>query len=224
MNQILKPAIPIMFSYLIIGIVCGMVSYEVGFSVAQIGLMSTFIYSGAGQFMIASMYGNGANVFAIIITILFLNLRFMLMSLSSSKYVMNKSGLFLFLFGMTITDESFGVNVTLFEQEDWSPEDALTLNISNYIVWFLGTVLGGLLVSVLTFDTTIISYGLTAMFICMMVTQFVSKAYVYAGVLSLVLTSLFMVILQNNIAIVLGAVVASYIGLRLKWKMGSESA
>lgn len=212
-----------MASYILIGIVCGMVSYEVGFSVLQIALMSIFVYSGAGQFMIAGMYGSGASTFAIIITLWFLNIRFILLSLSSSKYVLNKSGLFLFLFGTTLTDESFGVNYTLFEQGDWQPNDALALNLINYVAWIIGTILGALLVSVLVLDTTLVSYALTALFIYMMASQFVSRIYILAGGLSVVFTVILMALLQNNIAIVLGAVVASYLSLRLKWRFGGGS-
>lgn len=221
-GHVLKNASPIMISYLMIGTVCGMVLYEVGFSVLQIGLMSVFIYSGAGQFMLAGMYGSGASTLAIVITLLFLNIRFILLSLSSSKYVLNKSGLFLFLFGTTLTDETFGINYMLFDKGNWTPEDALNLNLINYASWITGTVAGGLLVSVLSIDTTLISYGLTALFIFMMASQFVSKVYIIAGLLSLILTVILMVILQNNIAIVIGALLASYIGLKLKWRFGRE--
>lgn len=40
-----------------------MVLYEVGYSVVQILLTSLFIYSGAGQFLIANMTSVGAGVF-----------------------------------------------------------------------------------------------------------------------------------------------------------------
>lgn len=219
-----KHSLPITISYIVLGTVFGMVAFEAGFSIFQMTLLSLFVYSGAGQFMIAGMYGSGANILAIIITLLFLNIRFILLSLSSSKYVLNESGIFLFLFGTTLTDESFGVNYTLFEKGIWQPNDALALNLVIYIAWALGTILGGTLVSVLTLDTTLISYGLTALFIFMMASQFISKVYMIAGLLSVVFTVIMMVILQNNIAIVIGSMLASYVGLRLKWRYGGGNA
>lgn len=222
-KRVFKQAFPIMASYILIGIVCGMVSYEVGFSVLQIALMSILVYSGAGQFMIAGMYGSGASILSIIITVLFLNIRFILLSLSSSKYIQNKSGLFLFLYAVTITDETFGVNYLLFEEGNWQPEEALSFNIVNHITWIIGTVLGGMLVSVISLDTTVVSYGLTALFIFMAASQFVSRIYVITAAIAMVLTTILIGFTGSNISIVVGAVIASYIGLRLKWRYGEKS-
>lgn len=221
-KRVLKQSAPIMISYILIGIVCGMVSYEVGFSIYQIGMMSIFIYSGASQFMIAGMYAKGASVLSIIITVMFLSVRFILLSLTSSKYIFNQSGLFLFFYGTTITDETFGLNYLLFEKGDWQPEEALSFNLINYFTWIIGTILGAALVSVITLDTTIISYGLTALFIFMTASQFVSKVYVLTGAIAMMITTILIIITKSNIAIVLGAVIASYIGLRLKWRFGGE--
>lgn len=222
-QQFWKYASPIVISYIMIGIVCGMVSYEAGFSVLQIGLMSLFIYSGAGQFMLAGMYGNGASTLSIVVTLLFLNIRFVLMALTSAKYVITHSTLFQFLFGVTMTDETFGINYMLFEQDIWTPEDALKLNIIGHLSWITGTLMGGLLVSQLTLDSTIVSFGLTALFIFMTATQCISMVYIIAGLVSIVLTVILFVLLQNNIAIVLAALIASYIGLRLKWYLGGDA-
>lgn len=223
-SEVWKHSWPITISYIVLGTVFGMVAYEAGFSIFQMTLLSLFVYSGAGQFMIAGMYGSGANILAIIVTLLFLNIRFILLSLSSSKYVLNESGLFLFLFGTTLSDESFGVNYTLFEKGNWHPNNALALNFIVYVAWVMGTILGGALVSVLTLDTTLISYGLTALFIFMMTTQFISKVYILAGLLAVIFTVVTMIILQNNIAIVIGSMLASYVGLRLKWRFGGGNA
>ncbi|RAN57970.1 azaleucine resistance protein AzlC [Dolosigranulum pigrum] len=214
--KVLKQALPILVSYFAIGLACGMVLYEVGYSVVQILLTSLFIYSGAGQFLIANMTSVGAGVFSIILTISFLNVRFILMSLSSAQIVRGESGWMSFLFGTMITDETYGVNYTLFYQEgsDWTVKDALSVNLLSYIVWGGATVLGALLVSYIEIDTFIMSYGLTALFICMTVSHFKHKAMVLSAVLSAVLTVILQVLFDNSMVIVIAAVIASFIGFR----------
>ena len=214
--KVFKQALPILVSYFAIGLACGMVLYEVGYSVVQILLTSLFIYSGAGQFLIANMTSVGAGVFSIILTIAFLNVRFILMSLSSAQIVRDESGWMSFLFGTTITDETYGVNYTLFYQEgsDWTVKDALSVNLLSYIVWGGATVLGALLVSYIEIDTFIMSYGLTALFICMTVSHFKHKAMVLSAVLSAVLTVILQVLFDNSMVIVIAAVIASFVGFR----------
>ena len=214
--KIFKQALPILVSYFAIGLACGMVLYEVGYSVVQILLTSLFIYSGAGQFLIANMTSVGAGVFSIILTIAFLNVRFILMSLSSAQIVRGESGWMSFLFGTTITDETYGVNYTLFHQEgsDWTAQDALSVNLLSYIVWGGATVLGALLVSYIEVDTFIMSYGLTALFICMTVSHFKHKAMILSAGLSAVLTVVLQVLFDNSMVIVIAAVIASFIGFR----------
>lgn len=214
--KVFKQALPILVSYFAIGLACGMVLYEVGYSVVQILLTSLFIYSGAGQFLIANMTSVGAGVFSIILTIAFLNVRFILMSLSSAQIVRGESGWMSFLFGTTITDETYGVNYTLFHQEgsDWTVKDALSVNLLSYIVWGGATVLGALLVSYIEINTFIMSYGLTALFICMTVSHFKHKAMVLSAVLSAVLTVILQVLFDNSMVIVIAAVIASFVGFR----------
>ncbi|WP_347300099.1 AzlC family ABC transporter permease [Dolosigranulum savutiense] len=214
--KVFKQALPILVSYFAIGLACGMVLYEVGYSVVQILLTSLFIYSGAGQFLIANMTSVGAGVFSIILTIAFLNVRFILMSLSSAQIVRGESGWMSFLFGTTITDETYGVNYTLFHQEssDWTAQDALSVNLLSYIVWGGATVLGALLVSYIEVDTFMMSYGLTALFICMTVSHFKHKAMILSAGLSAVLTVVLQVLFDNSMVIVIAAVIASFIGFR----------
>lgn len=75
-------------------------------------------------------------------------------------------------------------------------------------------MLGALLVSYIEIDTFIMSYGLTALFICMTVSHFKHKAMVLSAVLSAVLTVILQVLFDNSMVIVIAAVIASFIGFR----------
>lgn len=201
-----------MASYIALGIACGIVLFDAGFTVSQILLMSVLVFAGAAQFLAASMTLTGASVSAIIVMVFFLNLRHILMSASISEFVKNRGLTYHIFFGHTLSDESFGINFSYFQQGGWSAEEALTASLSNYGTWVASTVIGGVIGSQLPINTTIMNYALVAMFLCMMVMQFVSKAHIVAAIVSVVATVILTILLQHNIALVISAVIASFTG------------
>lgn len=216
-----KASTPIMASYIALGVACGIVLYDAGFTVLYIFFMSLLVFAGAAQFLAASMTLTGASVAAIIVMVFFLNLRHVLMSASISEYVKKRGIGFLTLFGHTLSDESFGINFSHFQKGGWSPEEALTASLSNYGTWVISTVLGGLIGSQLPINTTIMNYALIAMFLCMMVMQFVSQAHRIAAVVSVIATVILTIILQHNIALVIATLIASFIGYYIENRNGT---
>ncbi|SFC29920.1 4-azaleucine resistance probable transporter AzlC [Alkalibacterium subtropicum] len=212
----MRASMPIMASYIALGIACGIVLYDAGVSVLAIFLMSALVYAGAAQFLTGSMVALGAAVPSVILMVFFLNLRHILMSASISRYVKNKSLGFLGLFGHTLSDESFGINYSRFQTEHWTANEAMVTSLLNYSAWTLSTVLGGIIGSQFTINTLIMNYALIAMFICMMVMQFVSKAHIIAGIVSVVLSVVLTAVLKHNIALVIATVLASFIGYYLE--------
>jgi 4-azaleucine resistance transporter AzlC len=207
-----KASTPIMASYIALGIACGIVLYDAGFTVGQIMMMSLLVYAGAAQFLAASLVVMGASVPSIILMVFFLNLRHVLMSASISSFVKDKSLLYLGLFGHTLSDESFGINYSRFQNRQWHPNEALVTSLSNYSTWIVSTILGGVIGSQFPINTLIMNYALIAMFLCMMVMQFVSKAHIVAAIASVCFTVILTVVLQHNIALVIATVLASCIG------------
>lgn len=208
----MKASMPIMASYLGLGIACGIVLYDAGFNVLAIFLMSSLVYAGAAQFLAGSMMALGATVPSIILMVFFLNLRHVLMSASIAKYVKKKPLSYLSIFSHTLSDESFGINYSKFQKDDWTTNEALVTNLFNYSAWVVSTVLGGIIGSQVTINTLIMNYALIAMFLCMMVLQFVSKEHIIAGVVAVVLSVLFTILLKHNIALVLATIIASFVG------------
>ncbi|MCC5889010.1 MAG: AzlC family ABC transporter permease [Alkalibacterium sp.] len=217
----IKASTPIMASYIALGVACGIVLYDAGFSVLHIFLMSLLVFAGAAQFLAASMTLTGASVSAIIIMVFFLNLRHVLMSASISEYVKRRGIGFLTFFGHTLSDESFGINFSHFQKGSWTPEEALTASLSNYGTWVVSTVLGGLIGSQLPINTTIMNYALIAMFLCMMVMQFVSSAHMIAAVVSVSATVILTILLKHNIALVIATLIASFTGYYIENRRGS---
>ncbi|WP_225743225.1 AzlC family ABC transporter permease [Marinilactibacillus sp. Marseille-P9653] len=216
MESALKASAPIMITYVALGMACGIVLYDAGISILGISFMSVLVYAGAGQFLAASMLVLGASIPSVIVMVFFLNLRHILMSASMSTYVKERSLGFIALFSHVLTDESYGINYTKFREGNWSPEEAMVTSIANYSTWVISTIIGGVIGSQIQVNTIIMNYALIAMFLYMMVQQFVSKEHLIAGISSIVLTVILTIVLKHNIALVIATVIASFIGYYLE--------
>ena len=203
---------PVILGYIPLGLACGMLLYDSGFSIIAILLMSLFVFAGAAQFMTASMVVMGATTPTIIVMVFFLNLRHLLMSSSLSKFFKKSSVPFILLFSHTLADEAYAVNYNQFQNHEWSEHQALATNLSAYITWALSTVVGGWMGSALMIDITIMNYVLIAMFIALLINQLVSKLFVVVGLASGILSVVLMELLHHNIALVIAAILASFIG------------
>ncbi|MGX7418682.1 AzlC family ABC transporter permease [Carnobacterium gallinarum] len=211
----LKVIYPVTLGFIPIGFACGMVLYDAGFSPLAISVMSFLVYAGASQFMVASMIVMGATVPAMIVMTFFLNLRHALMSSSLSTYLKKSSKPFLFLFGHSLADESYAVNYNQFLNHKWDAEHAMATTLIPYFVWGISATIGGLVGTQISINTTIMNYVLIAMFICLLVMQFVSPLFIFVGLLSGVLSVGLMILLHHNIALVIAAIVASIVGFLL---------
>ena len=75
-------ALPVMYSYLIIGMGFGMVVQSRGFGALWAGAMSVFIYAGSMQFVALELIGSGASLLTAAITTVMVNLRHVFYGLS----------------------------------------------------------------------------------------------------------------------------------------------
>src|SRR5699024_5670375 len=153
-------------------------------------------------------------------------LRHLLLSSSISTYLKGKKLPFLLLFSHTTADESYAVNYTEFSKNPaWSPEEGLAVNLSGYSVWVLSTTIGGFLGRLVHIDTVLVNYVLIAMFVCMMVMQWVSAIHIVVSLVTGILSAILLKVLQHNIALVIAAIIGSTIGLllekRQEWPVSS---
>lgn len=215
----------VVLSYIPLGLAAGIALYEAGFTPFFILLMSLFVFTGAGQFMAASMTTAGAAAPSIILMNLFLSLRMSLMTSSLAPNVNHRSAPFLTFFGHTTADESFGVNTYAFSNDkDWTPNKALAANIIPYLTWVVSTYAGAVIGSSVNIPTTIVNYLLIAMFISMLVDQLASSTYLLVAGMAMILAVILAVLLQNNISIVIAAALASLIGYLVDEYVTQEEA
>lgn len=176
-----KAAFPVMVGYLFLGIPCGLLAQQVGIDAFQAFLLSMVFYSGAGQYMISNMWLAGMPISAIVLSVSLVNSRQMLYGASLSRFCENANRAQAFLFGATVTDESFAVNVSRFEEGQWSVFAATLVNLLSQLSWAVANVLGVVLGNLLTVPTALASFAMTSIFLCLLFTQRLSESNVAAA-------------------------------------------
>ncbi len=167
----LRLAAPIMIGYIFLGIPCGILSQQIGMDALQVFLLSMLFYSGAGQYMIPNMWLAGSPMFAIIASVTLVNSRQMLYGASLSRFCSDSKKALSFLYGATVTDESFAVNLARFELGQWSVKGATLVNIFSQLCWALANVLGVVLGNLLTVPAALASFAMTSIFLCLLFSQ-----------------------------------------------------
>lgn len=139
-KEAFQAAWPIVLGYVVLGIPCGILGVAAGMDVWMIAIMSLLFYSGAGQYMIPNMWLAGNPISAIIASVALVNTRQMLYGASLSQFCGSAGKRLAFIFGATVTDESFGVNLARMINGNWSVKHALLVNLFSLTSWTVSNV------------------------------------------------------------------------------------
>lgn len=161
----LHDGLPIALGYFAVSFALGIQATEVGLSPWQATLMSFLNVTSAGEAAAISLLGSGTTYMEIAFTQLVINIRYLLMSCALSQLISSKTGfLHRFLIGYGVTDEIFGISVSL--DTEYSPYytyGAIAVAVPG---WTLGTLLGAVMGNLLPLRVVgALSVALYAMFI-----------------------------------------------------------
>jgi len=220
--QALNAALPIWVGYAAVGVPFGVLAAKQGLTPLMIALMSAIVFAGSSQFIAVSMFGAGAGVVSIIITTFFVNLRHVLMSSALALHLKGRSKWLLSLYAYGVTDESFAVNLTRFNQGDWDIRRALFVNHSANLVWFISTVAGGYLGEVIPEGALGIDYALTAMFLALLMLQVTSWLMAAVALLAGVLAVFLSRLSPGNWHVIIATVIAATAGVVIQERFPSR--
>jgi len=220
----IKFALPLCIGYIPLGIASGILSQKAGLSIIQIAILSIIFYSGTGQFIAGAMLISHSSMLSIVFTTFIVNLRHLLMSSTLAPFFKNCNKRFLMFFASEITDESFAINLINFKNNNWNPKRAVTLNITSHITWVVSNIIGGCAGSVFNFNSMIVNFVLTSMFICLLSLQFKSFIYILCALISGIIAVSLSLVMNNSlyvlIATVLTATICYFIEKSLKRRKG----
>jgi len=220
-----KDCIPTLLGYLSIGFAAGVVEKTAGLSIAEIALLSLVLYAGSAQFIAAGMIAAGGSASAIIITILFVNLRHLLLSAALSPFFRHLPPFRNMLIGSLLTDETFGVAINETARRKQISERWMHgLNITAYLNWFVANLAGAYFGQWISNPEQYgLDFALPAMFIGLLVLSMISRnRLVRDGIVAIsavILTVVISLAFGSNLGVIAATLIASTIGMVMeKWK------
>ena len=140
--------------------------------------------------------------------------RQVLYSAALSPYVARAPRPLAALFAATVTDESFGVNLERFVEDDsWTPTRATLVNLLSMFSWALANGLGALVGPALAIPTTIMSFAMTSIFVCLLVSRRWSAVTVAVVATSALTVVALKALGLGSLSVLLGAVAGVCAGL-----------
>lgn len=180
-----KPTLPIMAGFLFIGITYGIYMNASGFSFWYPMLMSLTIFAGSMEFVTVNLLLGSFDPIQAFLLTLMVNARHIFYGISMlDKYQgMGLKKIYL-IFGMC--DESFSINYTICPPQDvdhgWF---MFFVNLYNHAYWVLGATIGGLLGSLIMFDTQGLEFVMTAMFVVIFIENWLHENAHFSSLLGI---------------------------------------
>lgn len=182
--------IPIFTGFWFLGMAYGIYMNASGFSFVYPMLMSLLIFGGSLEFVAVEMLLSPFAPVQVIIMALLIQARHLFYGLSMlDRFKGTGWKKFYLVFGMC--DESFSINYTAEIPEDIdSGWFMFFVTLLNHLYWVFGATLGGLVGSLLSFDTSGISFVMTAMFVVIFLEQWLKEKNHFSSLAGLLVAPL----------------------------------
>lgn len=173
--------IPIFAGFWFLGLAYGIYMNVSGFSFWYPMLMSLVIFGGSLEFIAVSMLMSSFAPLQTLLVALMIQARHLFYGISMlDKFRGMGWKRFYLIFGMC--DESFSINYTAKIPEGvdrgWF---MFFVTLLNHFYWFSGSTLGGILGSLITFDTKGLDFVMTAMFVVIFLEQWLKEKKHYTA-------------------------------------------
>ena len=177
--------IPILAGFSFLGMTYGILMKVSGFSVVYPMLISLIVFGGSLQFVLVSMLLSPFAPVQTFVVALLLQARHLFYGIAMlDKYKDLGWKRFPLIFGLC--DETFSVNCTAEIPEDVDRGLFLFfVTLLDYLYWFVGSTAGGLLGSLLTFNTEGLDFVMTAMFVVIFLEQLRKEKKPYTALIGL---------------------------------------
>ena len=178
MKQAIKAAfpvtIPVLLGYLSIGIAFGLLFENAGYNFIWAFFISLVVYAGAMEFIAVSFFYGGIGLIQIAVMTLVVNVRHIFYGLSFLDRFdgMGKKKWYMVF---ALTDETYSLLCSMKVPENVDEKKfVFCVAFLNQSYWVLGSVIGSLAGSLITFDTKGMDFAMTALFIVIFIDQWKS--------------------------------------------------
>lgn len=167
-----RRTVPIMLGFFPLGIAYGVLMESIGYNAWWSGLVSLTVLAGSLQFLMVSFFTASTPLVTVALLALLLNSRHIFYGISFvEKFRSFGKGSRAFLI-YSLSDESYSLHCAHEPQEGINEKWAhLLTGFFVMFYWVVFSILGGLVGSAITFDTTGIDFSLTALFVVILIDQ-----------------------------------------------------
>lgn len=191
-------SLPVIAGYIVLGFGFGVLLFDKGYSFIWAFLMSTFIYAGSLQYIGIDLLANSASFMSIALISFLVNARHIFYGISMLKPYEN-TGLIKPFIIATLTDETYSLVCTNdFPKEIDKKKYFLYISLLNQSYWILGSLIGNLIGSVFSFNTTGIDFSMTALFIVVFIEQWEKNKEHLPAILGLCISIFCLIIFGKN--------------------------
>ena len=176
--KLLKTAIvntiPVMMGYIVLGIGFGILLEKSGYGFWWAVAMSVFIFAGSMQYVGVGLITGGASLVSTALTTLMVNARHLFYGISMiNRY--KGAGLKKLYMMFALTDETYSLVCSGDYPEGEDPHwYCFLVSLCNQSYWVIGSALGSLIGSAITFNTAGIDFAMTALFVTIFVEQWLT--------------------------------------------------
>lgn len=163
-------SLPILCSYLFVGMAYGIMMETSGFAWYYALLISCIVYTGAYQFVLITFLCSGVSFLTAALTAFLMNSRqsfYSLTFLEDFKRMGQKKLLMIH----TLTDETFAVNCTLAMPQKDKEDTMFLIALFSWVYWMCGTLLGSVAGRLIPFELEGIDFCMTALFVIIFIGQ-----------------------------------------------------
>lgn len=175
LHYALPRTIPVMVGYLFLGAAYGILMNVNGYGIGWTFAISVLVYAGSLQYLGVTMLAGMVHPAAALLMSLMLNARHLFYGISMlGKYGEVKGRRPYLIFGLT--DETFSVVCHDMPPKSLNQDKVyFWITLLDQCYWVLGSVLGAIAGSFITFDTAGLDFALTALFVVIFVDQWKQK-------------------------------------------------
>lgn len=183
----LPATIPVLTGFLCIGIAYGLLMQTKGYGPVWSALMSGIAFCGSMQFVAIGLLTTAFDPLQAFLLSLMVNARHLFYGLSMLEKYKGMGKLRRLFVIYTMCDENFSLTSTLEPPEEVDRGDFyFCLCLLNYGYWIAASALGGLLGSLITFDTTGLDFALSALFVVLFLEQWKKRENRPSGAIGVV--------------------------------------
>jgi 4-azaleucine resistance transporter AzlC len=163
--------IPVFTGYLVLGAAYGILMNSKGFSLIWIVAASIFVYAGSMQFVAVALLAAGFDPVGAFLMTIAVNARHLFYGISMLKQYRGIGRLKPYLI-FSLTDESFSILCSATAPEGVEKKwFYFFISFLDHLYWIAGSLIGGILGSMLHINTKGIDFVLTALFVVILINQ-----------------------------------------------------